>query len=1122
MTLFQPQMRTTAYAPRSIDPTEATILTPGAGAPHSDQFLIATHDIGGSWKAGYMKLPTGRRGTFDPLKQDNAHGTLTIEIIDTKLAFGQEAQRWVSAYLDRLSGAKVKVEWRTDPAAAFADFWVGRCLKASLARIGAIALQIGDMSEDLEDRLNMRRPHPSATGLVTPLVLPVGVSGTYGPITSYNGKGPLVGTVKSSGKTRYIELDAKSGGRSDNVVTAKLAAKARIRSLILGLNFGRAQAARGLRIRASVSGGFSNKEFIPVKFEAIGKDHLSRVATIAFEAVPTSDPFYQAIDTGSIPDGTTVSFDVREDQEPETLVATTTIQHAKDVLDGYFGYLTEAGAVTRAVARNAASFAALAGTADDLVQRWRMPPGVRRAQWLNQVVLQPALMGYRFNGSGEAEVFSWARPTSVGSLVTLTDDDLADPFVRWSEDNEAGITNFSVTLYEEAAIDPQKITSQADGNFPDLPTGLLEEVPDEAIPLGDAWGSVDLKPRDVTIDAKGFRYMAGETLFGPSRADYYLAQVARLSELYSSMFGGRGPDPISFRCRRTTGPASLRAGMWCLIAFSAQANGDARTRGGTRLVFLTQTSEDGAAIQFDGYDAGPNVIANAPTLGAPAQEASNTKYGFTQAVTLNAASDPVTVWVNFTSTAVGSRPADSDAGWMAAFPLSNAGRGPDFRVRATGTETFRVNPPGKRVWVRARSEASAAGGSAKMASSWAYPGSGTGYVDLDPLPACTSVAISSPTAKAARVSWTPGDTALPVVVLLGSGASQVAADASTPVIISPVLPPGTTRYDLTGLDAAGPWYRTQVAHIDQWGNYGPVAGTTPTSFQATGASAVAPTPAALLLIRGGSTTGPLQSPGGGLAMVGQSGVELQLVPGPTGIGYDIRVYRAIETAVGSGTPGAYSHVHTVPAELVTSRGYPWRDFFGADGLKRYYKIRLIGPGSDESGDSVVVSDTAGWLPVLVNQTDAGEAVLGDDIPIVINGDDFRPQDSSEPFRYSNGGAETNAASSTATLTCPLKIPEGAVITSLELLGKTNAAGSSLALNIYEIDNADTVTGFGTLTLGNTSNVVTSGATSLSRAADGAKRYTLGLDLISGGGAGFSRLLKAIVRYRPNSYGQVRS
>lgn len=1130
MTFTEQQFRLTGYLPRSLQSnplSETDILVPGPGAPHTEEFRLATA-TGIPGYRDYLKLPEGRRGTFDPLREQYEQGSLLWMLIDPKTAFGQEAQRFVTAYIDRLATARMFAEWREHPADSWTPWWTGRVKKPYLAGLNLIGLQMGDMSDDLDYEIGAIRPSPSATGVVAPTLLPYAVSAPYGTLAAYNGRGRLTGTVKSHGTTRYIELDARSAGRPDNIVSRRLVDRAKVTTLPLGLAFSTGAFAAGLRLRFSAtSPAITEKEVIPFEFKTLGADGPPRCTAISFVETPSADPFHVAIDTTTIPDGTTVSFDVREDTEPVTLVATSTVRLAKEIFDGLYGPRTPAGVSYRAIARDPTSFSlyptGLLNSPADLAGRWTLTK--RQAPtWLQQNLLQPAMLGYRFDGSGAAEIFSWARPTSLAGLTTLTDLDLAAPRIDWEQNADGGKTDFYVQIPVETKLDPQRIGGRAD-EFPDLPIGLLSENPvryKALTPLTDQWGSVDLKPSDLTIEGNGMRYMTGELSYGGVSKEVAVAAfVARLSETFGALYGGRGPQYMKWKCRRTANTVNLKAGMWCIADFTWTPNTGSLVRGGARLALLTRVSEVGLTIECEAIDAGPNVLATAPTLGAASPEAGNTRYGFTLPVTLNGAGEPVLVWVNYTSQAVGTRPAADDPGWMPAFPAANAGSGLDFRVRATGTHTFRVNPPGKRAWLRGQTMSASSGGTAKLPSTFVFPSSGPGYVDLDPIPAPSAVAVTGITAKAARVGWTPGDPSLPTVVLLGSGASQAAADASTPAVVSPQLFAGADRFDLTGLDLAGPWWRCQVAHISQWGDLGPVAGTTPTSFQATGTAVAAPTPAAIILSRGGSTTGPIPQSSDGIAAVGKTGVEVILVPGPTGIGYDARVYGAVETAVGSGTYSSYALLQPiVPGELIQAAGYAFRDYQPQDGRKRRYKFTLIGPGTTESAESNVVEDVPGWLPILVSGTTPSEPVLGQRLEIVLTQADFQPSSSADAYTRSATSLLTSGQSYTFFAVANVRIPAGVSIDSIEMRGAGVGAGNALHLEFYEVTDAAATTTIASAAIGNTGTLVSVQASCAAFPAKPSCRYVVVVQMDAGAG-GLATLDRVSVFYVPRSFTQVR-
>ena len=1059
---MQPQYRLTVFAPKSVDATEATVLTPASGAPHSDPFRIATIS-GLSGYQPYMGLPSGRRGKFDPLTRQLEHGTLTVPILDARTtAGGSNASRWVSAFTGasdgapQLVGCKAKVEWRKDPSAAWADYWVGRIKRVRRDGMIVTALELGDMADDLDYEIGRQRPHPSATGVVAPSLFPLGLTADYGTVKAYSGKGRFTGTVQTAGGgIRYIQLDQAGLGRPDNVLSSRLGRLFPVLnagSIWDALNVqGGLGFSTGLRLRfSSTSPSITDKELIPKSFTLAGLPFggQARLARIRVDEIQDSaDPFYQAFDTTTVPDGTTVTFDIREERDPTIFVGSGDgihpVQLLADIVDGYYGPLTQAGAVSRAVARESSSFTTL--LADTSIPKGRFRLARMGAQdFIERHLCQPYQLGYRVNESGQVVVFSTALPTSLGGLPTIADADLSSPVIEWEASRAEAITEFYVKGYHEIPLSPQEIADYRSRMGEDPPIGGLVEWPNDYFePFFAGSASVNLRPRRHTIDAIGFRSMPNETTAsGLSKYDQTLAEAARLAAAYRPQYS-RGTQTVRFRCRRTATAESVYPGAWILLNTTYGPPNPATNQvGGTRLIQVTSRDEDGLELVFGGIDAGPGVLATAPTVGTPAQEAGNTKYGFTCSVTLNASGEPATLWVNYTSTGVGTRPGDSDAGWHVLPPIGSS----DGRITSSGTKTFRFNPPGKRAWVRVRTEGVSGGGSAKLPSAWAYP-SGTGYVDLGALAAPSSVAVSGVTAKYALVTWTPGESSAPALVLLGSGASQAAASASTPTPVSPLLPPGTNRYDLTGLDTGGPWYKAQVCHVDAFGNRGAVAGTTPTSFQATGTSATAPTPAALLVLNDSTTNGVAPSNQDGIVAVGQYGVRLLLVLGPTGIGYDAKIYR----------DGV--HVETIASHLIQGQQIVWQDNLPNDNTSRTYKFKLAGPHVADSADSPTVTVKPGWLPPMALTAQPGEAVLGQSEFVYVPAPAFIPHNDGISYRlgHSTLGSGMLVVNGTTQLTFYAAIvpalPQGVTVTAIQIAGLRKTSGAVLTADLRYFTSA---------------------------------------------------------------------
>lgn len=1052
MTVSDAVYRATVYEARSDQSNAATepdILSPAAGAPHSEAFKIATR----SGIAGFkplMGIPAGRRwGRFDPLTRRCDQGELTVPIHDHRITQGgSQADRWLTAQLgsadNRLLpiGCKIFVEESLNGGTSFSPYWTGRI--RDVGQRGGIIheLRCTDMTSSLNYEIGLVRPHPSATGVVTPSLLPLGMTSPYGTIPAYRGKGMLAGTFQTSAAgVRYIALTVASRGRVDNLLTAELVAGSHRRGGFASFfTLGAGDFATGLRVRFNApSESIANKECLAKGFESLRVGSgWAAVTELLVQPVLTTDPFYEALDTTNIPNGTAVTLDVRLAEEPVYFVVATASQLMQDLAAGYYGDLDASGAVKRRVAVNAASFAALPALPTD---RW--PVKRAKAQdFIERALCQPRNLGYRFNESGELVAFSTALPASTAGLPTLTDADIyASVAPRWTGSQRDAKTKFIVRGYFETPIEIGELPSGQ--RFPSVPAGLVRyEGGETQFDFSVSYPKdQDLDEGVITIDALGYRAMEGETVNGVDRASAIRGQQAELVEQYRPMFS-RGTQRLTCRARRTANTTPVYPGSWALVNLSQPPNPATHARGGQRLMMCTERNESALGIDFTFLDAGAGAQANVPTLGAPAQESGNERYGFTVSVTLNAQSEPVTVWVNDTATSVGVRPADTDARWRLAFPAENFGT-PDYLLRSSGTKAFRINPAGRRLWLRARSEIPASG-SSKLPSAWVYPGSGTGYVDTNAAPTPTSLAVSLITAKTARLTIVHSDTTLPVAILMGNAASEGAADVATPVQII-TLPAGSTVFDLVGLDGfftwaqAGTWFRPRVAYLDGFGNIGPSVGITGDSFQATGTAVVAPRMAALVVLRSG--TGAPAQPSGDIAFVGEFGIELQLIQGPLGTGFDIEVRRGT-------TSGALSDLRTITAEQTQGRAFIFRDKRPLDNTTYFYDARLVGPGVTPGAYCEEVSAIPGYLPILVNGSEPGEPALGQVEPLQFPGGMFLPESNTTTWKRGPAALRANAAGVTNIYFAAKDVPPGIRIVDWFLVGQRANSADILSAKLY--------------------------------------------------------------------------
>ena len=100
-----------------------TVLTPAAGASHTDALQVTTLPKLAGWKP-YLRPPRGERGAFDLKSAGSSVGTYQIDLLDKRTDTGN-LNRWVSAFIGdansylSLVGRKVYIEESLDNGTAW-------------------------------------------------------------------------------------------------------------------------------------------------------------------------------------------------------------------------------------------------------------------------------------------------------------------------------------------------------------------------------------------------------------------------------------------------------------------------------------------------------------------------------------------------------------------------------------------------------------------------------------------------------------------------------------------------------------------------------------------------------------------------------------------------------------------------------------------------------------------------------------------------------------------------------------------------------------------------------------------------------------------------------------------
>lgn len=1028
--------RLTIYQERALQSnlvTEPDVLT-ADGTVHSDPFQVATAS-GVSGFQPYLELPEGRTAKLDERERKTDQGEMTFTLLDARTGTSN-LSRWVTGFLAILKpGCKVVCEESSD-LSSWTDWWTGRVEAVRLDGRVALTIRCRDMLGDLaRHEAFVGRPEASISYAGEPLLLPLGRSVAFGPEPAVTA---MSGTISSDGIYRTISLSSASRGRADNVVTAALLRSA-------GIPLGKVsapievRASENLRARFS-AGAVTAREAVVVKLEVVRRSSgRYQVNKLWLRATDTSDPFYTALDTGTIADAAAVtSLTVRQlslreagGEAPLLLDNIRGPQLIADLLDGYFGRLDSAGDPERSFPYDSASFTALIADDSFPALRFVITEPVKLKTWVEEQVLRVSGLGWRVNASGEIVLLDLRPPRAVPSVDTITEADLADgtvPDWEYSRDEYVGIV--VVKTYLDEDVDADELGS---ARIPNAPTALLESVAvPRIIQVGD---NLDLGVSAITIDAQGLRTFPDEEVENEERSQR-IAREANQIAAHLRPFGGPRIR-VTLQCARTAN-TDCEVGDWRLIDVDALPDPTTQLRGGTRLMRCVERTDQpkrGLVRRLRFADAGPTNVAVAPTVATPAQESSNTQHGLTVAVTLNASGQPARLWVCTTATSVGSRPADSDPGWRLVTPIGLVGP----YLYSSTTYTVRPLAAGLRHWVAVETGPVV---NTCLGSPRAYP-AGTGYVDSATLTAPTTLTVGSVSTKSALAEWdNAGDDTSTVELWLASGATKVAADAATPVRYK-ILPPGTEAYQLTGLDTtlpelgtAGPWYRLQVRHADRYGGVSSAAALAATSFEATGAATTAPVPAAILVLRD-SVKSPL--PGGGHRPLGAAGIEVQFVLPSTGLGLNLEIERAPDSG---GSPGSWVAVQTFAQ--VTSRAVRFRDKLGAGTGPWWYRARLSGAGvSAGSYLTAAAALSPGWLPNQVFGTDdPGELVLGETETLLVPAAAFVAESETEDYALLGTYLSPGTVNVSLQAYAAVVLPPGATITAV-------------AMRAYRADTSDT-------------------------------------------------------------------
>jgi hypothetical protein len=970
-----PLYRLTVYAPYSVDPSEATVLTPIGTAAHADQFIVTSaQNVAGA--KPYLNFPRGKQSSFDPATRKATTGRLTLRLLDSRVtAGGSNAIRWVTAFFGDTSGkqrllrCKLKLEESLDgTVGSLATMFTGRIYGLTLDSGIWVDLEVRDVREEVNQRrLFTAAPDPAVSYASLPTALPpggvqdwggfpavLGLLGTTSILSTYTG--PKGGTI-SSGRvavdttepfqrvviTKDIIGLARTGSEHEAALPNARVTLTRLDTLASG-TFRVSPAAKG-------SDGLDAFDWISTNINTpMGAHPIIR--SVLLESLDPSESGYMAFPPNGTPVRWAISVVHPIDERAPLLIADVHLaQFWQDILDGKFSSKNSDGTLRPICAYDSAAFATL--IADQTIPKGRYyvkKVADNAIKWIEQYICLPRNLAYRFDPSGRMVPIDMRRTKDTATgIPTIGEDDLfADTEPTWSIARDSAITGVEFTYYIDNQLSPSTLVNAGDA-FPDIGPIQLDETAALVFVAADLTTLTDVGEKIIKIDSVGDRVngpllrnqqnsgTATDADTGQPEALSTALQVEGMLRDYMSTFVA-GSAKVSLRCRRTTSPSSLYPGMRALLAVAKLPDTLTNQRGGTRLMLCISRTEDGPAINLDFVDEGSNVVSSVPTLSSAAVPADDAQALDVQ-VTVNAAGDPIHLWYAVTASGTGTAPATSSPLWV-------------FGGMRTTTGLIRLRPLPKNARIFLRAQSRSTGATPKLPSDWAYLG-GTANgsrVDLGTITAPSAVSVGFITGNRAKVSWTVGDASLVTDVYLTTGG--VPGTWTETMRLQPPLPPGSSSMFVNGLTPSSN-YAVAVRHRD------PTTGATSSfataTFSTTGTRSRAlqpPQPS----IGGGGSAGTGTSPAPIIAKpknfsASFVGVTLNLYPNDPS--YLFEIQHAPDSAGAPNVGAAATIAQNVPG---TQQAFLHQQ--PIDGATHWYRVRHMGYGDTPSAWTDWVSGQA--------------------------------------------------------------------------------------------------------------------------------------------------------------------
>lgn len=832
------QYRMTIFAGASYS-TSSAVLTPAAGAPHSDPFRVTTMQGLAGYKP-FMQAPTGEACAVEIDRNNVRRGNYAVRLLD-KSTDGTNPNRWVTAFLGNASGQmhilgrNTVIEESLDGGATWQTFFCGRVERLGLSNPLFVEFQIEDNTELLKSQVFATVPRVNYA--VFSSIIPAGLLSDLGVLDSNNtieGVKPLeIASVSAGTDSRLIALTNAAINRSDNFYPMDELEATQTNAQIGTTTHGTEFQNAPLYARIWVSG-------TPYDFAV---DFLKRVP--GTKAVVNSTPPIAGARIQRLPNGAALT--VLDNTSPKTMVVYRPVPDSGEGLAPFYlaenpwtiaadilsGKLFESSSVVPSVPFNSGSLVTLNTSGNIPVKTiFEITEPTDAGTWIQKNICEPFNVMYTYDSvytSGSApqsqiRFFSTKQPTSTAGLVEITGADvIADSSKEWR--STTPVMRVAGTFYvaTEHKLNKDSTGTTLNANTQTISSRAFTEV---LFPSSD--NLVDSTFGKVAIDYSGLRSISKNaandqsdaTIYGLSTYKYYRGWMLRLMAEYLNRRKAGNPE-VRLTLLRSTKVNSIKTGDFILVTVGVLPNQASHVRGGTRIFQVIQKADRGITSDVILSDAGVNSVMATPTLGTVTSPSINqVSFSVTTSV------DSLIEIQIATVTPGASVPADSSAQWITTNLI---------RVNATSTiVTLDSIPNGRRMYVRIRAT-SPIDGDLQLSSAW-VTSTGT---ELNAVDKPTSVNVSSITTRTATVTWTNTETR-PVDVF-------IASPAGVPTIHKATIAAGSTKYFLTGLHKSpstghtvGVRYRDDVLGVGQFAS---------ASFTASGSAGKNDAPASIDFFR---------------------------------------------------------------------------------------------------------------------------------------------------------------------------------------------------------------------------------------------------------------------------------